>query len=70
MEDQVLQHEMTDILGKSRDSELGQNPINIACHEKKKKRGKQENIYFPHFMENVYNLTTIPEWDYNETFQN
>lgn len=32
MEDQVLQHEMTDIPGKSCDSELGQNPINLGSH--------------------------------------
>lgn len=44
MEDQILQYEMTDMLGKSHDSELGQNPINIACHEKQNRKAKIYNF--------------------------
>lgn len=67
MEDQILQYEMTDMLGKSHDSELGQNTINIASHLKKIR--KQENIYFYQLLEYIYNLMTFHKWHYNETFQ-
>lgn len=46
MEDQVLQYEVTDMLGKSHDSELGQSPISITCHEKQNRQARK-HIFFP-----------------------
>lgn len=43
MEDQILQHEMTDILEKCQDLELGQNPINAAFHGKTKQKNTKQN---------------------------
>ena len=77
MENQTLQHEMADILGKHYDSELGQNTINANLHGRTKKNKEKKTkmicrtkyeMYFSQFLENVYNSTIIPKCDLRETF--